>query len=329
MNRIIYLLTILLISCSSIKNDIDEKPEISTIEKDSLRVTPPLVDYDNGLDITNRCNVYQYIQKDSLNKNIAKKIEYYSNGKIAKDKYTGYKTSTYISNSDATYLYDYKDGLKIQKRMIKDNKVLSKTILHYNKKSQLIKEVRYNLERRMRSDVYKGITSPDGCIVTDEDYEKKPSWKIESIIHYQYDSSGRKTEYYAPSVHWSSQNRYTWTYNNYGKILEYRSYEHDRLIWVQKYSYSDTNYQYTLTWYDREGQPKHLKEKKHEYTPQKTHYFKLDKNGSVIEESVTTEKNEILNRTTTQYNEDGLIAKVVRYNKENNPEVTHLYEYLK
>ncbi|MFT7002012.1 MAG: hypothetical protein ACJAVW_003049 [Spirosomataceae bacterium] len=331
MTRIIFILTVLLIGCSTTNNRTDQDGTDGPVAsyKDSLRVDPPVVHYDKDLEIIMTCKVYQYGGKNSINKKVTKTIEYYANGKIASETYKGYKETAQTGNSNATYFSDYKDTLLVQRRSIMDKGDSTKTILSYNQNGQLIKETHYNYERQIRADVDKGLGRPGGCIITEEDYEKERSWAIRSIIHYTYDSLGRKAEYYAPSVHWGSQNRYTWSYNDKGQIKEHRSYDHDRLIWIEEFSYTDTNYQYTRTWFDYDGNPKHLKEKKWEYSSQITCTFSLDKQGRVIEEAVTTEKGEFRGRTSTEHNSNGLIAKTVKYNKDNNPEMTHVYEYEK
>lgn len=325
----VFILSLSITSCTTTSESISVNESNAAVPSitDSLRVNPPMVDYDRDLEITSTCEVYQYTGEKRINGTVTKTIEYYGNGKIASERLEGFKPSRISRYGDAIHYYDYKDTLLVQKRSLLENGDSTKTVFTYDENGQLIKETHYLFSRRLRADVDKGFGRPGGCIIDAEDYEKERSWYIRSVIQYKYDSFGRKTEYYAPSIHWGSQNRYTWSYNDSGKIQEHRSFDDDELIWIEEFSYSDTHYRYTRTWYDYYGTPKHLKEKSWEYTAQITHTFTLDDQGRVIEDSTTNEKNEFLGKTTTEYNPDGSVAEVVKYDSDGLREMTHVYEY--
>ena len=316
-----------MISCSSTKK----------ISSSNKRISPPIVEYDGDLDTILTCYIYQYSGLDSINKSISKIVIYDLNNRVLSEQYQGFKESPYEGAANVIDYYDYKNEILVQKRTVyTDNSTPSfrqldsaKTIFYYDNQKKLVKSQHYDYKRRLKTNVDKGLGRPGGCTIDEEDYEKESTWDITSEIFFKYDSLDRKTEYYAPEIHWGNQNRYTWTYYDKGKVNEYRSYDHDRLIWIEKFTYTDTSYQFIRTWYDNDGNPEHLKEKSWEYTPQVTLISKLDSQGHVIEETKVNEKGEFLNSTIIKYNASGLVVKKVRYNEDKQPDMTHIYNYKK
>lgn len=314
-----------MIGCSSTK----------MISNSKKRITPPIIEYDKNLDTILACYIYQYAGLDSINKSISKIVKYDINNRVLSEQYQGFKKSSYDGTANVIDYYDYKNELLVQKRTVyTDNSTPSfrqldsaKTVFYYDNQKKLVKSQHYDFIVRLKPNVDKGLGRPGGCHIDEEDYEKESLWDITSEIIFKYDSLDRKIEYYAPKIHWGNQNRYTWSFYDNGKINEYRSYDHDRLIWIEKYSYADTSYQFSRTWYDYDGNPEHLKENILEYIPQITLISKLDSQGRVIEESKLNEKGEFLNSTITEYNTFGYVTKKVRYNKDKQPEMTHIFYY--
>jgi hypothetical protein len=72
----------------------------------------------------------------------------------------------------------------------------------------------------------------------------------------------------ATKLHFSSQNKYTWIYDNQNRIIEYNSFKGLELIWTETYEYYNNGYIMIRTWYDYVGNPKHLKTEDYEYWPQ-------------------------------------------------------------
>lgn len=325
MTRIIFLLAILLIGCTTTK-------KISNSKK---RIAPPIIEHDRNLDTLLTCFIYQYSGTDSIDKIVSKIVKYGINNRVLSEQVQGFKESSYESTANVINYYDYKNGLLVQQRTVyKDNSTPSfrqqdsaKAIFYYDKVNKLEKRQHFDFKRRFKTNLDKGVDRPRGCIVEEEDYEKESSWDITSEIFFKYDTLGRKTEYYAPDIHWGSQNRYTWSYYNDGKVNENRSYDHDRLIWIEKFTYTDTSYQFIRTWYDYDGNPEHLKGKSSEYTPQITHKYELDNQGRIIGETEINENGDFLNRSEIEYNSSGLVSKKIRYNQDNEPDITHIYKY--
>lgn len=86
-------------------------------------------------------------------------------------------------------------------------------------------------------------------------------------------------------------------------------------------------YKYVRTSYDYDGNPKQLKEKSWEYSPQMTYIFKVNSKGQIIEQKVTDEKGKMYSKETSEYNSQGLVSKTIAYDGDNKPTMTHMYEY--
>ena len=276
-----------------------------------------------------KCEIYQFAGTDSSNIALTKVIKYDETERVVSEEYIGFKESSAESYLDATYFYFYQDSLLISRTSIDRNNDSTKVIFKYTKNQLLKTATHYEFARWMKKDVDKGIGKPDGDIVTEDDYEDNRTWKTTSIINYKYDNKGNKIEYYAPKLHWGSQNRYTWKYDNQNRVIEHCSYENKEIIWKEIYTYSNNNYEFTRTWYDYKGNPTHLQKKGKGYWPQYKFKYKLDDQNRIIEEIVTNENEEMLSRTTSEYNEWGMIAKTVKYNQNNAPDMTHIYKYKK
>jgi YD repeat-containing protein len=265
--------------------------------------SPPFVKADMNI-INMTCTVYQYNGADSVNQVVAKSIDYCMNGEIATETFNDYM------GYDGKYLYYYHDTLLVKRKYVSDNQDSTQTVYMYDSKVRLISEEHYGHERRLRTDIER-----QGDIVSEEDYEKEKSWAMTSQIKYTYDSLDRKIEYYAPSMHWDNQNRYTWTYNDEGRIKEHRSYDNDKLIWTEEFSYAKNTIRFKRTWFGS-GDFSQVTQK-------------LNDNGKLTEENITDEKGEFVSKTRYKYNDDGLIARSVDYDKDDNPITTNIYVYNK
>jgi YD repeat-containing protein len=271
--------------------------------------------------------VFQYSGVDSLNKKLVSEEFYNSKGQLTSYYYMDYKESSFVGNSDSKYFIFYQDTLLVLSTSIDEDKDSSKTIYYYNAAGQKIKEEHFNYKRRLKKDSDKGLRRPGGCIVTEKDYEKNKTWEKTSEINFQYDSNGNKILYDATKLHFSSQNKYTWKYDEQNRIVEHSSYDDTRLIWTEQFEYFNQGYKFTRTWFDYDGTPKQLKEKSWEYWPQYTFTYKLSTNGQVIEEKVMTEKGELTSSETTHYNSSGKIIKKTNFDSKGQPDITHIYIY--
>ncbi|WP_157364926.1 hypothetical protein [Winogradskyella endarachnes] len=272
--------------------------------------------------------ILQYEGTDSLNTKVVKKVKFNSDSLVIYEEYRGYKSDNANSTSDVNTTYIYKDTLLTKTIKYRPNLKgvccdSSKMEFFYNNKNLLEKRIAYDYRRILK----KGMPFKDN--LTSDDFEKERQWKLSSETFYSYDNLGRKIEYNAPEKHWSSQNRYVWTYDNQNRIKEEKSFDQERLIWTKFYEYQKNSYKYTMTWYDYEGNPRHLKDKSKswEYRPQKICEYKLNDNGQELEELATTETGEFISKLITEYDIKNRIAKTTKYLEKDKPIMTHIYVY--
>ncbi|MCH6233925.1 hypothetical protein [Cognataquiflexum rubidum] len=294
-------------------------------------IEPPLVEYEKDFETVMTCSIYQYEGWDSINKTLSQIIKYGKDFQILSKQYQGHKTTLYISSANVIEYFDYKGGRLVQERTVyTDDSTPSfkqldstKTINYFDNQNRLIKKQHFNFNNEFFPiDTDEHIALPNNI-----NEKNKSIWHLSGEIFFKYDSMGRKIEFYAPEVFWDSQNRYTWSYNENGKIEEYHSYNYNKIIWIKKYTYSDEYYQYTTTWYDDFGTPRHQNGKSWEYIHLLTSVLKLDGKGWIFEELEINEKGDTLNRTLTEYNQSGFISKKVRFSRDSNPEITHVFKY--
>lgn len=274
----------------------------------------------------NKCHVYQYAGNEISKKHIALSQTYNSQGLIITETYSNYKRNSAEGREDGTFYYYYEDTLLIKRIFVNAKEDTTKVLCFYNLKEQLIKEEFYSCERRLKKDVDKGLGRPGGCIVFEEDYEKTRTWKKISEINYSYDNLGRIILYDATKLHFSSQNRYTWAYDNKNRISKYCSFENDRLIWTRDFIYTEDGYKYSTIWY-KDGKPEVPEYWNKESFTIYTRTFHLNEYGETIKEVITNDKNENVSIEETVYNKKRKIAKTIFYNAQGNKEITHIYEY--
>jgi len=274
-----------------------------------------------------KCKIYQFPGTDSLSQKLVSEEIYNDKGRITSYYYKGYKESSSVSNTDVKNFDFYRDTLLILSTSIDENGDSGKTIYSYNASGQLIKEEFFRYEKRLRSDVDKGYGRPGGCIVTAADYEKERTWKQTSEINFSYDSRGNKILYDATKLHFTSQNKYTWTYDDSNRVVTYNSYDGDRLIWTEHYSYYQGGYKFTRTWYNADGSETQFNKESWDYWPQYTFTYQLNARGQITEERVTNEKGEAISSETKSYNANGKIARTTKFDSKGKPEITHIYVY--
>lgn len=265
------------------------------------------------------CDVYQFANGDSTKKFISLKQTFAANGKLLSEQYDRYMRTVSEGCDNGTYFYFYKDTLLLRRSYCGADMDSTKMICHYNKKNQLIQEEYFTFERRMKKSVDKGFGRPGGCIVEDSDFEKNRTWEKVSVINYKYDAAGRLIEYNSPKLHFSTQNRYTWLYDSLGRISKYYSYDFQRLIWVEEYTYFKDAYTFRRTWYDYSGKP-------NDYDVF-TFTYKINAQGKVTEEKVTDEKGELISSETMEYDSSGNLIRTTAYNGKGKEEMTHLFVY--
>lgn len=252
------------------------------------------------------CEVYQYEDNNRSDKTIALTQTYNSAGKIVSEVYKGHRQDIHVGSIDATYTYLYNDTFLIKRICADYHGDSTKTLYKYNSKGQLESWEHYTDNERH-----------------DWNTDKPKHWEKTSVVFFSYDEDGRKTVYDATGLHYSSWNKYIWTYDNIGRLQSHKAYNTNELIWSHDYTYFDGGYSYTTIWYDEDGKPKNLDADRTVYT----FIFLTDANGRVVKETIKNEKGDVINSSTTTYNQTGKIEKKVFFDNKNKPRLTHLYVY--
>ena len=298
MNKLTIIILLFFISCSNEQKF--EKP---------IRISPPIIEFDKERISEFTIKKYWFQGKDSSDLNLEKITKFYSKNQIASESHL--LTSSATQKGKKIY-YDYKDSLLIQKRTVNEKKDSTKVIYFYNNKNQLVKRKHFTFKKRLRPEIIEKSMNMNHCIITEKDYEKSRTWDKISEINFIYDSIGRKTEYYAPKLHWDSQNKYKWFYNKKGNIETKQSWDNEELIWTENYSYKNGEFSYIRVWKDKDYQ-KSLK-----------FIVYNNKKGEKIKE-ITLKNGNIQNKRTFEYYENGVLKKKTVYSENNEPLITSIY----
>ena len=201
----------------------------------------------------------------------------------------------------------------VQKRTINQKKDSTKVLYYYNRKNQLIKREHFTFKKRLRPEFIEKSMNMSNCIITEKDYEENRTWDKISEIEFKYDSIGQKIEYYSPNLHWDSQNRYKWFYDEKGNIETKQSWNKEELIWTENYLYKNNEFSYTRIWNDKDYQ-KDLR----------FIVFK-NKKGERIKE-LTLRNENIQNKRTFKYYNNGMLKKKTVFDENNEPLITYIYK---
>lgn len=261
--------------------------------------------------------IFQFEKKDSLNGHISKIVRFNEKGLKIYEELNDFKSSSVDGMGDYMEHYFYRDTLMMRSETAYKNSDEKRlTINSYNKKNLLETQEFKSFERRIRKDVKKGFGIGD-CIITKDDYEKTPTWKTESKVHYSYNSKDQRIEYFAPEVHWSNQNRYKYEYDSLGRKSKIISLENDTVLYEESISYKDGIEERNLVW---------AREK--DFEPH--HYFistKKDSNNNPVEIRRSNADGTLEFIILKSYDSSNRIVSEKRLDSEGNLEITHLYQY--
>ncbi|WP_299681057.1 hypothetical protein [uncultured Dokdonia sp.] len=266
--------------------------------------------------------VYQFEQNDSLNGHFSKIVRYNEDGLKSYEELIDYKVSKLSSFSDYIDNHFYSDTLLIKTQTTYNNSERkAETTFEYNSDSQLIKETVSSYERRLKKDLKKGIEYGD-CIIEEEDYEKNPSWEIETEKFFKYNLKGQLIETYAPEKSQSRQNRYLYRYNYDGLIEKVTSLENNEIIWEEfRENFKNGNYDYIRLWsndFTFKNVCRSVGAKR----------FKYDSRNNLIEKSRPDETGiRGIVKTRFYYDDNDVLIKQERYNSKDELEITHIYIY--
>lgn len=297
MNKLTIIILLLFISCSN-KKEI-EKP---------IRISPIIIEFDKERIPKITLKEYYFHGKDSSELNLQKITEFYSKNQIASESHLLTSSNT---EKGRKIFYDYKNSLLVQKRTVNEKKDSTKVIYFYNNKNQLVKREHFTFKKRLHPEFIEKNKETTDWLLSEKDYEKNRSWDKVSEIDFSYDSIGRKTEYYAPNLHWDNQNKYKWFYDKKGNIETKQSWNNEELIWTENYSYKNNELSYTRIWNDKDYQ-KDLK-----------FIVYKNANGEKIKE-LTLKNGNIQNKRTFEYYDNGMLKKKIVYGENNEPLITYI-----
>ncbi len=267
----------------------------------------------------NDYKIIQFEGNDNQNSQVVKEVKLNENMQVFFEKYSGFKTSKYNSFSDVEITNYYEDKLLVKTTKYYPNSIdadSARIEYKYNAKSQLIERRHFDFKKRLKKTIEFG-----DCLIDSIDYEPYPTWKLESSISFKYDNKGRKIEYYAPEIHWDSQNHYFYEYDEQDNLIKETSLNNDELIWEKYFSFVYNGYDY---FYNRDADVtiKNKSEWPYYYKVR----FKKDSKGNIIEETKTRKDGTLDYRIEKEY-ENNQIVKEQRFNRNNELELTKIYKY--
>jgi YD repeat-containing protein len=252
------------------------------------------------------CSSYYHFAKDTLRPVVGRVVGKDERGRAIEDIYRSYESYTPATSLS---VFDSAGNMTIRYYRIDDDSPypsLSKTHYFYNEKNLLIRSVTFDYERRLKKEADKGYGRPGGCIITEDDYEKHKSWAVSTIWNFKYDETGKLIEMIAPVIN-SSQNRYLYTYDAKGRLAEERSMDGNALIWVEHYNYTKGGYEFTRTWFDRDGSRR--KEWNDSLQSVDTFRFKTDRFNNITEEGVIEEGGRYVSKDLKYYDSGNRIIR--------------------
>lgn len=261
------------------------------------------------------CDVYQYLNNDSINPKLVLQQIFNEHGKILTETYKDFQEDTYTHMTDGKYSYLYNDTILVMRRFESNITDDSKTIYFYDKHKRLKRREHFSFQKRLKKGVDKGLGCLGGCIITEDDYEKERIWIQTSITDYTYDKRGNKILADATKLHYAAENKYIWAYDSENRISEHSVYVDNKLFYTEKFSYFKNGHK--ITNIGRDSSP----------IPDKTRTYYLNKDGKTIKEIIETTAGELIGTITYSYGSDRRIFRRVYYNSEGNPTVTHIYKY--
>lgn len=263
--------------------------------------------------------VYQFVENDSLHGHICKIVKFNEKGLKSFEEIIDYKSSSVDGTSDYVENDFYQDTLLVKvEETYRNSENKRITDYKYNSNNQLIEKEFRGFEKRLKKRSGKNQT----CIITEKDYEKNPTWEIESQIFYKYNSKNQQIEYYAPKYHWDSQNRYTYEYDENGKLSKETSLNHEEIIWEKKFENRVNGYDYIMSWRN---------EFKIESRKDWPYYYEVrfyrDSNNNIIKQTETDKNGNLEFEIRKFYNNQNQIIKEERFNGDGKLEITHKYIY--
>lgn len=267
-----------------------------------------------------RCEVMQFMGTDSAHPSLAHLMVYNERGQTIRETFKGYYETPQQLTTDGEYTYFYNDTFLTRWAYSSYSGDSSRLEFKYDANGRLIQQSLFEL-KAIGND--RGIYNGTGTA-------SPRRWEQTSLVNFTYDDKGNKILFDATRLHNSPQNMYKWEYDEKNRVVKHESYSRGKLTWKEDYQYFDWGYRFWRTWYDFDGNMRHeFSQESPQYYPLLFFTYKLDKQGRIIEERITDEKQKLQGRTVTFYGNDGRISRTLYYDANDQQSVTHIYNYYK
>lgn len=230
---------------------------------------------------------------------------------------TGLRT---VINSDCIYKYsdqNLRENLCLRKSIYEEDSFDTVRIKYLYKNNLLVKKLTQVFEIRPKESLKYDLEFP-------EDYNPK-QWYLTNSWIFSYNNKGELVGKYDSVSYLSSQNKYLYEYYDSGELYKEYSYDNDRLIWTEIYSYSKNKITMDRIWESK-------KEIRKWSNPKQWKFISfLDDTGNVILKECYLIKQETTDEFYSsekfEYDQNGRLLNHIIYDKERSPAVYTNYYY--
>ncbi len=268
------------------------------------------------------CLVIQTNTQDTTIRHTSLIQRYDGNGNLKYEKYQDYKTDFQNGRMDGEYHYQYRDNLLIENKFVEKSRLddefdTTKTIFIYTD-GLLTKEKTYKYTSRLKG-AFRGCEPK-----YPQDYLPK-SWLLIGDKNFYYNENRKLIEEFAPDTFNTSQNRYIYKYDEFGKLIKKLSLEGERLIWTESYVYKNNLEIMTRVW-------EHKGKVEVWTNPLLVRFDRyLDDKGNLMREECyydKLEKNNVFHSLNSyEYDENNKLKKHVSLGEDMKAQIVHEYIY--
>lgn len=198
---------------------------------------------------TKNYKIYQYLNNDSANIKLTRTVKFDNKGHKIFESTNNYKFSKLAGIENYITNFFYIDSLLYKTETTypnSTNKYFSN--FRYNSKKQLINITSKKFEKEIKTKYKRNFT---GDLIDEEDFETKPTWRIDLKKYFAYDKWGRIIKTIIPARFNKSQNIYKYYYFSGEKPIKIASYDNERLVWDEYREYhNESDYDYIRIWPD-------------------------------------------------------------------------------
>lgn len=274
-----------------------------------------------------KCKIYQYEGTDSSKKKLVAVKNYNAQGQVIKSYTKNWKENAMVKNADEKEFNFYKNGQLIYSCALTEDKDSTKSIYTYNAKGQPYQILHLRFSKKLKATIDKGMGGADGCVVRKKDFEKKRTWDSSSIVHFYYDSLGHQTKMKMLNLYSKDSTIFNYTYDQQHRVLSETEFNNELIHSKKLFTYGDSAFVYTVTYYDRNGQVAFLLDETKNEGPHLKYTCQLNAWGLVESTLLEMRDGEYFAKEIIVYNSDKSIQRTALYNSRGQLEITHVYAY--